>query len=416
MSIEPPSTTASVPPPPKRMVRRRKKNYFWPRLIAGASMVVVVVGVGAGLNAAWSWFANRVPAEGKQVAVLLIGVDPRPLPVQAGDETTRRLADSLHLVSIDSNGSRGYVLSIPRQTGALIGSMGAGHIGDALAVGGVKLLKETVAQVTGIPVEHHVWVELDGTKSVLELAGETEVYWPKAETIVDKEAGLSLTLAEGWQRMPAEQARNLAWAHTKGGELERIERQQMLLHRWHRSAHEAWLPLGFGSAVGKTLGAIQTDLPKSEFESLAGAWRSIRPERLVFATLPGEVSRAGSWIVNSSRLEKISEQLMVAPNAPLDSKDMPTLEILYDDKGDIQVMELAEKLTKRGFRVIRTSRHPVAQWDTRIVDRKKAEQRSQATIDALVGTMGPARVLLHADEPSAYGADYTLELGKGFFR
>ena len=66
--------------------------------------------------------------------------------------------------------------------------------------------EETVAQVTGIPVEHHMWVELDGTKSVLELAGQTEVYWPKAETIVDKEAGLSLKLAEGWQQMPPEQA------------------------------------------------------------------------------------------------------------------------------------------------------------------------------------------------------------------
>ncbi|MFP5503342.1 MAG: hypothetical protein ACLGIN_12710, partial [Candidatus Sericytochromatia bacterium] len=159
-----------------------------------------------------------------------------------------------------------------------------------------------------------------------------------------------------------------------------------------------------------------SDLPKRDFDAVAGEFAKIDPEHVSYAILPGSVSPDGNWVPSQKRLDNLLGRLLVAPENKSPKALAPTIEILYNDAADDKVMELAAKLTNQGFQVLRTARYNVPQNETRLIDRAKLEERSQPVIDAVDQTVGDVRVVMATDEVNAYGATYSLELGKDYFK
>jgi hypothetical protein len=54
--------------------------------------------------------------------------------------------------------------------------------------------------------------------------------------------------------------------------------------------------------------------------------------------------------------------------------------------------------------------------DTLVIDRARADLRSTAVLGALDHAVGDALVEIEPEEIAGYGAQYTLELGKRFFK
>jgi LCP family protein required for cell wall assembly len=355
------------------------------------------------------------PSLDERMNVAVIAVDPVPMPPQPGDKATRRVADVVHVFSLDIKHHTGFVLSMPRQTFVVLGNEPA-SLSDVLAFGGAARVKSTVEDVTGLPINAHVTMDVEALKSVLGTGGNTDVFMPKAVKFADAPSGLSLDVKEGWQSLSPEQALAYAWWRPDGDELARLDRQQMLMHEWQARANHPMAFMWFNRAVERGLSLATTDLPKRDFEHLAGELAKIHPDRMTYATIPGEVSPHGSWVPSTKRLESLISKLMVSPTDKSIAEAKPTVEILYDDKSDQKVMALATQLTDQGFQVIRTSRYPVSQVESKLVDRAKLELRSQPVLEALDHAVGGVRVVLAPDETNVYGAQYTLELGKGFFR
>lgn len=424
MSQLPPSVEQTIPDLGPSRLRQRRQRKRPNLLVRRAIFIAALCGVTGLLGSGLGWAVRAVlpptklgitPTMDERVNIALIGIDPVPVPPQPGDKATRRMADVVHVFSLDLKGHTGFVLSMPRQTFVVLGNEPA-SLSDALAFGGSARVKDTVEDVTGLPINYHVTMDVEAIKTVLGEMGNTDVFLPRAVKYADPHTKMTLDVQDGWQTLSPEQTLAYAWWRPDGDELARLDRQQMLLHTWQAKVHH---PLSFfwlGRAVDRGGSVVTTDLPKRDFEHLATELAKIDPDQMTYATIPGEVSPQGSWVPSAKRLESLLSKLMVAPTDRAIADAKPTVEILYDDKSDQKVMALATQLTEKGFQVIRTSRYPVSQLESRVIDRAKLEQRSTAVLDALDAAVGGARLVIAPDETNTYGAQYTLELGKGFFR
>lgn len=401
--------------------QRRRPGLFFRRLVAVAVFVGVVGGVGMAAMAAFnSLFPPSVQIAGDpngRMNVLAIGIDPKPLPVEDNDKSSRRLADTLMLFSLDPKANRAYVLSIPRETKATLGEAGPGVLGDALAVGGIDLVKDTVEEVTGLEIQHYVSIDLDGARAVVRQLGAPEVYVGKPIKFADKETAIALDLKPGWHSLAPDDALAYAYQRTED-ELDRLERQQMLVRTWQNQLHQAWNWLWLAQLSSRAVGSVETDLPKRDFEYMIGKWRSLDPQAITYALLPGDANPRGEWIMSPRRWDALLPRLQSIPGKKGITDVKASIEILYDDPADEKVMMLATTLQNQGFQVIRTAHYPVDQDDTVLTDRMRVDERSTnvlSAVDSAVGA-GGARIEVSADEVSGYAAQLTLKLGKRFFK
>ena len=425
----PPQTPIPDLGPSTRRRRKKRPSLLLRRVIAVGVLCGVAAMLGGGFGAITKAIFKPIPsvtatgpaAESTRVNTLVIAVNPKPLPPEPGEKATRRVADGLYLLSLDTANDRGYVLSIPRQTRALLGTNGPGQIGDALAYGGVPLMRETVEGVTGLQVDHYVWLELDGARTILGQLKPAEVYVAKPVKFTDPVSGSNIELQPGWQQLNTDGALTYGVLRPDDVGLDHIVRQQFLMHQWQSQITGPFAGWWFGGAVGKIVPAITTDLPNREFETLAHALREVSPDAMAFATMPGEVSKQGDWLVSAKRYDSLLTKLQTPiGNKPV-SELKPTLEITYgadadSQKADEKVLGLATRLTEQGFQVVRTARAPVHAADSRLIDRARADLRSVAVLGALDAAVGDAMIELEPEEVAGYGAQYTLELGKRFFK
>jgi LCP family protein required for cell wall assembly len=420
--------------PSTRRKRRRRPSLWVRRAIALGVLSLGAAMLGGGFGAVSRALqgppkvaAVATAGEATRVNTLVITVNPKPLPGEPGDKATRRVADGLYLLSLDSASKHATILSIPRQTRALIGSNGPGQIGDALAVGGITLLKETVEGVTGLGVDHYVWLEMDGTKTILGALGKPEVFLPSAVKYTDADTGVAVDLPAGWQSLDPDKAIAFGLLRPDDTGIDHMVRQQFLMHQFQRQIHDGFAWTWYGGAVSKAMPAVTTDLPKGDFDALLHALREVAPEDVSYALMPGEVAKSGDWLVQSKRYDGLLTKLQTPIGDKAVAELHPTLEILYDATGNgtdanatqragEKVLALAAKLTSDGFQVVRTDKAPITSAGSRIVDRARADLRSVRVLGALEAAAGDALVEVEPDEVAGYGAQYTLELGKRFFK
>jgi LCP family protein required for cell wall assembly len=399
--------------------RQRKSGLFVRRLIALGVFAGLVVCVGFAAVAALNLlFPPTVQVAGDPDArmnVLAIGIDPKPLPVEDSDKASRRLADTLMLFSLDQKANRAYVLSIPRETKATLGEAGPGVLGDALAVGGIELVKDTVEELTGLTIQHYISIDLDGARSIIRQLDAPDIYVGKPLKFAEKEPAIALDLQPGWHHLGPDDTLAYVYQRTED-EIDRLERQQMLVRTWQAQLHDAWNWLWLAQLSSRAVGAIETDLPKRDFEYMVGAWRGVKPIDITYALLPGDANARGEWIMSPRRWDALLPRLQAAPGKKDIAAAKPALEILYDDPADEKVMMLATTLQNLGFQVIRTAHYPVDQDETVVVDRMRADERSASVIAAIDQAVGGTRVEVSADETVGYAAQLSLKLGKKFFK
>lgn len=112
--------------------------------------------------------------------ILLVGSDSRgnfreqEAAAAAGGYADQR-ADALILVQAPADRQRLYGMSIPRDLWVNIPGRGAAKINEALSVGGMPLMKQTVESLFGAPVSHTVMMDFEGFKGLTDALGGVEV-------------------------------------------------------------------------------------------------------------------------------------------------------------------------------------------------------------------------------------------------
>jgi LCP family protein required for cell wall assembly len=200
----------------RQVVRRPKRRWSRKRLVLLALVGLIV------LLAVWSvagYLAVRKgvssanarlpvgaasalkPQSGLMLAnasnILLLGTDHSDNG-QANRNTLQH-SDSMMLLRTDPGRHRLIFLSIPRDLRASIPGYGESKINAAMQIGGPKLAVETVAQLTGIPINHVVVVDFGAFKKLIDAVGGIDVNIPQEILSNRFDCPYSATRCQSWE-------------------------------------------------------------------------------------------------------------------------------------------------------------------------------------------------------------------------
>ncbi len=227
----------SGPKPPRRRIKGRTIL----TIVAAVVALLLVAGVGmffwidsrlTGIPGVLNDYTGR-PADTPGTNWLLVGSDSRK-GLSAADRkklATGRAAgqrtDSMMLLHIPAGSDKPTLVSLPRDSAVTIPGKGRNKLNAAYAIGGPKLLAQTVETVTGVHVDHYMEIGFAGFVDIVDAVGGVEINVRAA--VDDPKAGLKLK--KGVQTLTGGQA--LGYVRTrKGGALpdfERTKRQRQFL-------------------------------------------------------------------------------------------------------------------------------------------------------------------------------------------
>ena len=143
-----------------------------------------------------------------------------------GHDISGGRSDTIMLLHMPSNGTRPTLVSIPRDSYVPIPGHGYNKINAAYALGGPKLLIQTVQNVTGLHIDHYMGIGFGGLVAVVNDVGGVTLCLPGP--MKDPKAGLNLK--KGCQTLNGGQA--LSFVRTREfplGDLQREQDQRALL-------------------------------------------------------------------------------------------------------------------------------------------------------------------------------------------
>jgi len=239
-------------------------------------------------------WASQVAAP--RTNVLILGLDRRP---EQGD-TVR--SDVLMLATAHPQGSRLALLSIPRDLYVEIPGYGQGRINTAHFWGenqtpgtGPDLAMKTVSQAFDVALRHHVRVDFDAFRAIVDAAGGIDVV--VEEPIIDnayptEDYGTTrIEIPAGVQHMDGERALQYVRSRHGASDFERADRQQQVMMALARKlmAPENWLrlPAVFQAVVAN----IETNLGPLEMLQLAVTLLRVGPEGMEHHVIDRDMTR-----------------------------------------------------------------------------------------------------------------------------
>jgi LCP family protein required for cell wall assembly len=287
----------------------------WVRLAAGvaAGLVLATSGVGWAAIARYSDKITQLElglgggsvAAGEPVTMLLVASDDhaglthkQKKRLHLGYQDYGQHTDTMMLVHISAAGDSVSVVSLPRDTLVTIpewtsdGKTRAAHRGklnEAYAVGGPKLMIQTVEDITGVRIDHYAEVNFAGFLTMVDALGGVEICLPKATK--DKNSGLDLPA--GRQTVSGAQA--LAYVRARyidpTADLGRMQRQQKFVGAMAAKALSAGTllnPLKLDAFLSAASSSLTTDdgLGRDQQLDLAERLKGVSPSAIQFTTVP----------------------------------------------------------------------------------------------------------------------------------
>jgi LCP family protein required for cell wall assembly len=326
----------------RQVVRRQRKRWTWRRWVPLTILVVVLVlvvwgvagylSVRSGVSAANGRLPDGTttvltPQNGLMLSnasnILLLGTD-HSTNGQAGRSSDNH-SDSMMLLRTDPTRHRLVFLSIPRDLRASIPGYGQSKINAAMQLGGPKLAVKTVAQLTGMPINHVVMVDFGAFKTLIDGVGGIDVNVP--ERILSNRFDCPYKTAArcqqwpGWrfhkgvQHMNGEQA--LIYSRIRENQLNpadtditRALRQQQVMQQTLTKLASTGTFFRLPFSGSKLLSPIATDLSTWQFVQLA--WVKFRAGTTLHCRLGG--NDYGDGYITGTQ-ENISVVQMVLGNS-----------------------------------------------------------------------------------------------------
>ncbi len=388
------------------------------------------------------------------VNVLVMGID--------NTKDVQR-SDTIMVLHLDSDQNRIGVLSIPRDSRVSIPGVGLTKINHAYAYGGVPLLKRSVIEFLGIPIDYYLKINLDGAQNLVDDMGGIDVDIPKNMYYVDNAGDLYINLKKGQQHLAGNQAiQFLRFRHDGASDIGRIQRQQLFARSFAERLVNAGKELDLPRVITKLSYAIETDMSGKEMTGLAVQFRdALRANRIDTGTVPGTIAMVGGvsyWKPDISELDKTIGTVLMGINqsddqvitkvetadkeASQDSRRSVTLkevtrvasqtDIAGKSEAPVQVKakslhaglvvevlngsgtpgeanRLASRLKKLGIRVKRTGNAGSFKYDhTILVDWKGKVDDSVILADTL--SIDPAKIIVYDKQHKSI--DMTIVIGK----
>lgn len=269
--------------------------------------------------------------ESGSVNILLVGIDN----VSGGQR-----ADAVAFVTVDIDNKIVRLMSIPRDTRVQIPGRGWDKIGHAYAYGKMPLLRETVVNYLGQPVNYYVLVNYETFPSVIDLLGGIEIDVERRMVYNDYAGKLFINIPKGRQVLDGKNALHyVRFRHDALGDIGRVERQQKFVKAVLNKVQSPAIIPKIPELVQKAIEMVQSDMTPAQALQLVSYLKDFAPENMSFFTLPGKaayISNLSYWIGDitaASQLlatvpEETTEEVASAdsqPVAPEQQEDIRTL-------------------------------------------------------------------------------------------
>lgn len=302
---EPPSSHATLLP------ARSRRRRFNPRRAIRRVLAVTAVLIGLPLLALCStWIGFRLTraggasvaspsgaagqqqgvamAAGAPIRVLLLGVDERP-----GDPGR---ADVVMVAGVDPGRKQVRLLSIPRDTWTNVPGRGWTKLNHAFAFGKERLARQAVEGLIGLEVDHHVVLNMDGFRRIVDLLGGVTVDVEKDMRYDDPydDPPLHINLRRGRQRLDGERALHYVRFRSDGnGDAGRLRRQQAFLRALAAEAARPQNLAKLPSLISAAYRAVRTDLSLPDALRLA---LQLGPEAKEYAVEATALAGSDLWV------------------------------------------------------------------------------------------------------------------------
>lgn len=303
------------------------------------------VALGGSSTDGGAWGGDRVPPlpepsnqpdvqVGERVNVLLVGIDASP-------NRTTRLTDTMLVVSLDPDGRRSAMVSLPRDLygiplpdgrifNAKLNSLMA--YADArpaeFPLGGAGTMKAAIGDLLGVPIHYFAAINLLGFKQAIDAVGGVDVTVERAisdPTYSDEWGSRGFFLQPGRYHMDGVLA--LAFARSRKGagdnDFTRADRQQQLIEALRAQLTAGNLLLSLPSLLDAVKNAIATDVPSERIAQLAQAVQDADMSQLRRIVLQppefmtADPSSAAGYILipNLDAIRAIGTELLASPDA-----------------------------------------------------------------------------------------------------
>ncbi len=359
-------------------------------------------------------------ADDEPVTFLVIGSDSREsLPDDFGEfgNFGGQRADVIMLVQIDNGSAR--ILSLPRDLKVEVEGHGTQKINAAYAFGGAPLMVSTVADFTGVPINHYVEMDFFGFAAIVDELGGVELNFPHAardlksgldvpagRVVLDGKDALAYARSRKYQELQDGQ-----WVSVAGSDIGRVGRQQALVFAMLSAAKRPSIVFdapAIISAAGDHV-TLDASLDRDRLVSLALAVRSLEASDIAAATLPTVSSSSGGvfYLVAdepaaSEAIDAFLSGVTVAePTEPL------VLKVLNGNGTKGQASEWGDHLVELGFEVSSVGDATSYDYGTTVVTaRPEGLTRAREIVDALgFGVVEAGSVPEGVDAVVIVGAD-----------
>jgi LCP family protein required for cell wall assembly len=250
--------------------------------------------------------------------ILAFGID---------DTAYSKRSDAIIVLHLDKDSNHIGALSIPRDTRVSIPGVGRTRINHAFSHGGVDLLKDSISQFLGVPINYYVKVDLSGVMKLVDVLGGVEIKIDKSLNYIDYAGDLYIDIPKGNHVLKGKKVMEyLRFRHDEEGDIGRIRRQQVFLDQLIKKilSFDALLKLPDIITTIKTL--ISTDMSLPQMLALTRDFKNAVSQHAISkATVPGSSMLVGGayyWKPNITALDKVVEKTLFGLNdAAVDTQE-----------------------------------------------------------------------------------------------
>ncbi|MBQ7578803.1 MAG: LCP family protein [Synergistaceae bacterium] len=259
------------------------------------------------------------------VNVLIVGLDNV-------DGASRTDAIALAIFDADNMGLR--IASIPRDSRVYIPGRSWDKINHAYVYGGINLLRETLVNLTGLPIDYFVKINYKSFPRIIDMLGGVDIYVEKKLYYTDYSGKLFINIPKGQQHMDGKTALGyVRFRHDPLGDIGRVQRQQKFIDIIMKKLKSPSIIPKIPGLVSEVMDAVDTDLAPLEALKLLQFANSLTPDRIKMFMAPGKSGFSKNisyWILDnaafsaqlSAKFTPANEDLQAA-NAGLDLTERP---------------------------------------------------------------------------------------------
>ena len=274
------------------------------------------------------------------VNVLVVGLDN----VDGGSRT-----DAIAMVIFDADNKAVRVASIPRDSRVHIPGRGWDKINHAYAYGGIPLVRETIVNLTGMPIDYFVKVNYQSFPRIVDLLGGVDIYVEKNLRYTDYSGKLFINIKKGQQHLNGKEALGyVRFRHDPLGDIGRVQRQQKFMDVIMAKLKTPSIIPKIPALIGEVIDAVDTDLSPIEALQLLQFANSLPHDRIRMFMAAGKAGYSKNlsyWILDNAAFSmQLAEKL-----PPLEEGARTAPDVDFADagiSGDLLAAASADKLSE----------------------------------------------------------------------